>query len=298
MQASDDPLVLARHAFLRACSLDVETRKPGNVSVHSAGHQMDAQQFIASATASAPALFAHRTPVGSRILDAVMRTQQAAGCNTNLGIVLLVAPLVAALEEPGSLRSAAHWRDANQRVLAGLTVDDARAAYLAIRAANPGGLGDASEQSVHAQPTIDLRSAMRLAATRDSIARQYENGFADVFTTGLDAIAGLLQINPDATPETITLDVFLTFLTRWPDSHIVRKQGVTVAQSVTREAGKRHAQWRLAPHGPQAARLNAWDAELKREGINPGTSADLTVATLFAAICLAPQRYLRGAAAS
>jgi triphosphoribosyl-dephospho-CoA synthase len=297
MQASDDPLVLARHAFLRACSLDVDTRKPGNVSVHSAGHRMDAEQFIVSATACVPALFAHGTPVGSRILDAVMSTQQAVGCNTNLGIVLLVAPLVAALEEPGSLASAAHWRDANERVLAHLTVDDAQAAYLAIRAANPGGLGDTSEQSVHAQPTIDLRAALKLAAARDSIARQYENGFADVFSTGLGAIAALLQTNPNATPETITLDVFLTFLSAWPDSHIVRKQGVTVAQSVTREAGKRHAQWRLAPHGPQTARLDAWDAELKREGINPGTSADLTVATLFVAICLAPQRFLRGATA-
>jgi triphosphoribosyl-dephospho-CoA synthase len=212
--------------------------------------------------------------------------------------VLLIAPLAAALEEPGSLRGAAQWRDATERVLASLSVDDAQAAYLAIRAANPGGLGDASEQSVHAQPTIGLRAAMQLAAARDSIARQYANGFADVFTTGLAAIANLLQTNPDATPATITLDVFLTYLSSWPDSHIVRKQGVTVAQSVTREAGKRHAQWRLAPHGPQAARLDAWDAELKREGINPGTSADLTVATLFAAICLAPQRYLQSAAST
>jgi triphosphoribosyl-dephospho-CoA synthase len=92
--------------------------------------------------------------------------------------------------------------------------------------------------------------------------------------------------------------VFLTYLSTWPDSHIVRKQGVTVAQSVTREAGKRLAQWRAAPHSPRAARLDAWDAELKREGINPGTSADLTVATLFAAICLAPQRYLKSAHAA
>ncbi|CAB3748950.1 triphosphoribosyl-dephospho-CoA synthase [Paraburkholderia humisilvae] len=298
MQASDDPLVLARHAFLRACSLDVATPKPGNVSIDRAGHRMDAEQFIASASACVTALFAHRTPVGARILDAVMSTQQAVGCNTNLGIVLLVAPLAAALEEPGSLRSAAHWRDANERVLAHLSVDDAKATYLAIRAANPGGLGDASEQSVHAQPTINLRAAMKLAAARDSIARQYENGFADIFTTGLDAIAALLQANPDATPETLTLDVFLTFLSAWPDSHIVRKQGVTVAQSVTREAARRHAQWRLSPQGPQAARLDAWDAELKREGINPGTSADLTVATLFVAICLAPQRFLRSAAGS
>jgi triphosphoribosyl-dephospho-CoA synthase len=289
MPAADDPLARGRSAFLRACSLDVQTAKPGNVSVHRAGHRMNADQFIASAEAAAPALFQHGTPVGARILDAVMRTQQAAGCNTNLGIVLLVAPLAAALEEPGSLLSALHWRAACERVLQRLTVDDACAAYLAIRAANPGGLGDTSEQSVRAQPTIDLRAAMVLAAARDSIARQYKNGFADIFTTGLASVASL----PGAAPETITLDVFLTFLSTWPDSHIVRKQGVTVAQSVTREARLLHAQWRVAPPAPHSAQLDAWDAELKEQGVNPGTSADLTVATLFAAICLAPQHFAR-----
>jgi triphosphoribosyl-dephospho-CoA synthase len=288
MQAADDPLARGRNAFLRACTLDVATAKPGNVSVHSAGHRMEAAQFIASATAAAPALFQYGTPVGARILDAVMRTQEAAGCNTNLGIVLLVAPLAAALETPGSLHSAAHWRAACEHVLQRLSVDDACAAYLAIRAANPGGLGNASEQSVHTQPTIDLRAAMSLAAARDSIARQYENGFTDVFETGLTAAASL----PDATPESITLDVFLTFLSTWPDSHIVRKQGVTVAQSVTNEARLQHAQWRAAPHVSQSAQLDAWDAELKKQGVNPGTSADLTVATLFVASCLAPQRFM------
>jgi triphosphoribosyl-dephospho-CoA synthase len=254
---------------------------------------MNAAQFVASAAAAAPALFKQGTPVGARILDAVMRTQQAAGCNTNLGIVLLVAPLAAALEEPGTLHNAAQWRAACERVLQRLTVDDACSAYLAIRAANPGGLGDAPEQSVHAQPTIDLRSAMKLAAARDSIARQYENGFADVFTTGLDTV----NARADATPENITLDVFLTFLSNWPDSHIVRRQGVTVAQSVTREAQLQHAQWRVAPRAAQASRLDAWDAELKTQHVNPGTSADLTVATLFVAICLAPQRFARAQAA-
>ena len=83
-----------------------------------------------------------------------------------------------------------------------------------------------------AEPSVDLRAAMTLAAERDSIARQYASGFRDIFQTGLGAVASA----PLKTPATITLNVFLTFLGTWPDSHIVRKQGVTVAQSVTREA--------------------------------------------------------------
>ncbi|MGE8472213.1 MAG: triphosphoribosyl-dephospho-CoA synthase, partial [Paraburkholderia hospita] len=39
---------------------------------------------------------------------------------------------------------------------------------------------------------------------------------------------------------------------------------------------------------PDPVELAAWDNTLKRGGINPGTSADLTVATLFAAACLDP----------
>jgi triphosphoribosyl-dephospho-CoA synthase len=250
---------------------------------------MQAAQFIDSAEAAAPALFARGARVGTRILDAVTRTQQVAGCNTNLGIVLLVAPLAAALEPLSDTAplDAARWQASVENVLSRLDVDDARAAYRAIALANPGGLGDAPEQSVHAPPTVDLREAMSLAAERDSIARQYANGFADIFGLGLGAIAQ----SHCSTPTAITLDVFLTFLGAWPDSHILRKHGVAVAQSVTREARERHAQWLGADTPAHAAQLDAWDAELKAQGVNPGTSADLSVATLFVAALLDPQRF-------
>ncbi|MFM0322124.1 triphosphoribosyl-dephospho-CoA synthase [Caballeronia glebae] len=274
----------ARTAFLRACRLDVETKKPGNVSVASAGHNMTSAQFIASAGTAAAGLFAPRARVGARILDAVRRTFDAVGCNTNLGIVLLAAPLCAALErfDAGDLVDASRWHAATQHVLAQLDVDDARLAYRAIALANPGGLGDAPEQPVHAPPTVTLRAAMTLAADRDSIARQYENGFADVFGAGLDA-AGALNA---ATEHRAMLDVFLTFLAGWPDSHIVRKQGAAVAQSVTRDAAMHRANWRAAGCPVESSALDEWDAGLKARGINPGTSADLAVATLFVALMM------------
>ena len=274
-------------AFLAACRLDVETPKPGNVSVQSAGHGMRAAQFITSAEAAATALLTRGAPVGLRVLDAVTRTHEAVGCNTNLGILLLAAPLAAALEDAARPLSAGHWRAATERVLARLDVDDTRLAYRAITLANPAGLGEAPEQSVHTPPTVNLREAMTLAAGRDSIARQYAEGFRDIFETGL---AALREVPADQ-PRIATLNIFLTFLGTWPDSHIVRKQGMAVAQSVTLAARERHAHWRraLAQQGPDAALepLDAWDAELKAGAINPGTSADLTVATLFVANCLA-----------
>ncbi len=255
---------------------------------------MSAAQFIASAEAAADALLARGAPVGQRVVDAVARTRAAVGCNTNLGILLLIAPLAAALDQAARPLTAQTWHAATERVLARLDIDDARLAYRAIALANPGGLGDAPEQSVHHAPTVGLRDAMALAATRDSIARQYAEGFRDIFETGL----GALREVPAASLHAATLNVFLRFLGAWPDSHIVRKHGAAVAQSVTLAARARRAQWlrTLDEAGSAAAGvpLKAWDAELKTAAINPGTSADLTVATLFVALCVAEPRHASG----
>jgi triphosphoribosyl-dephospho-CoA synthase len=265
----------ARAAFLRACELDVAVRKPGNVSRASPGHRMQAAQFLASARAAADALFAPGARVGERIEGAVAATLAAAGCNTNLGIVLLAAPIAAAAE-----RTTAGGSDALclaiGEVLAGLDIDDATAAYRAIALARPGGLGRVAEADVHAPPRIGLRESMRLAAGRDSIARQYDNGFADLFETGLPA---LRAANGDVTAA--VQRVFLTFLARWPDSHIVRKFSAGVAQRVMNDARA----WLERAHAGAALdadpAFTAWDEALKAQGINPGTSADLTVATLM-----------------
>lgn len=279
-------------AFLWACELDVACAKPGNVSVASPGHRMTADLFMASAHAACGPLARRGATIGARIEAAIARTHEAAGCNTNLGIVLLCAPLAAAFETqaesadtpdtPDMLGSAVH------DVLAALSVDDASAAFRAIALANPAGLGKVPSQNVGAPPSVDLRAAMNLAADRDSIARQYTVDFADVlgfglaqFHTALAARAG----SPSALPQAV-LATWLAFLTQWPDSHIARKHGLAWAQSVTREAAgwlTRATEGRLDPHA-----LEAWDHALKSDGINPGTSADLTVATLFAAACLDP----------
>jgi triphosphoribosyl-dephospho-CoA synthase len=270
-------LTRGRAAFLRACQLDVEVRKPGNVSFASPGHRMHAQQFIASAEAAQQALFAPGLSVGQRIEAAVTATLAVAGCNTNLGIVLLAAPIAAALERDPQARSAARLRAAVSAVLRTLDIGDARATYRAIARANPGGLGRADAQDVAHAPTLDLRSAMALAAHRDSIARQYTTDCADLFDVGLPAFTA-------ARSPTAAMQVtYLSFLARWPDSHIVRKLGAPTAQRVMHRAQR----WlERAAHGEcldSRPAFTAWDAQLKSAGINPGTSADLTVATAMLA---------------
>ena len=264
----------ARAAFLRACDLDVAVRKPGNVSLASPGHGMQAAQFVASARVAADALFAPGARVGERIEGAITATLAAAGCNTNLGIVLLAAPIAAAAERATVGGSDALCRAVGE-VLVGLDIEDAAAAYRAIVMARPGGLGRVARADVHTPPRIGLREAMRLAAGHDSIARQYDNGFADLFETRLPALCA-------ADGEAAAVQrVFLTYLARWPDSHIVRKFNAGVAQRVMNDARV----WLERAHAGAALDADpafaAWDEALKAQRINPGTSADLTVATLM-----------------
>lgn len=266
----------ARQAFLRACELDVAVRKPGNVSLASPGHGMTGAQFIASAQAAAAPLFAPGQRVGQRIEAAVAASWAAAGCNTNLGIVLLCAPIAAAVE-----RCAKHGlRQALEAVLADLDRDDAAAAFRAITSAQPGGLGQAPAEDVRRAPSVGLREAMALAAERDSIARQYVTGFEDLFEIALP------QLPPGEVTAAGVQRVFLALLARLPDSHIVRKHGEAVAQTVMSAAQHWQVQAEAGTVLDQSPAFASWDDELKAAAVNPGTTADLTVAALLLAALL------------
>ena len=282
----------ARVCFLRACELDVAVRKPGNVSLASPGHGMQAAMFSASAQAAAGPLFEAGARVGERIEASVAATWAAAGCNTNLGILLLCAPIAMAVESRPEAAGPAALQAAVEAVLADLDVTDAAAAYRAIARANPGGLGSAPSQDVQRPPSIALRAAMTLAAPRDSIARQYRDGFVDLFELGLPALGEGFSLLSDAGAVAAVQRLYLLLLSRFADSHIVRNRGAAVAHIVMSAAQAwtvRAAQARaLEADAGLGADFVAWDESLKSARINPGTTADLTVATLLIAGLSAP----------
>ncbi len=264
-------------AFVAACEWDVAARKAGNVSEASPGHGMAAAMFRASAAAAVAPLTRRGARIGERVRHAVEASWAAAGCNTNLGILLLCAPLARAAEGLGDDASAAGLHAAVQAELAALDIADAAAAFAAITRANPGGLGQAEAEDVHAPPSVTLREAMALAADRDLIARQFAGGYAELFATGLPALP------PGPVDAAAVQRIYLAWLGNYPDSHIVRKHGQEVAQTVMQAAQGWAAR---DPAGADAAAWAAWDEQLKAARINPGTSADLTVATLMAALLL------------
>jgi triphosphoribosyl-dephospho-CoA synthase len=264
-------------AFLAACRAELAALKPGNVHVHAGGHGMEAHHFEASAVAAAPFVADARAKVGARVLGAVEASLAAAGCNTNLGILLLTAPLAAAAqsEASGDLRTRV------RRVLSALDAADAANVYEAIRRANPGGLGSAPEQDVAAPPTLQLREAMALAADRDRIARAYVTDMEEVFAFGIPTLEEISLRTDDLALAVTTLH--MAYLAREPDSHVARKFGNEVAESVRREAAQHRALWEPAATQRTLPGLLRFDQGLKERGLNPGTTADFVVATLFAA---------------
>ena len=214
-----------------ACRLDVAAAKPGNVSVASPGHGMRADDFLASAEAIAAPLSEPGRKVGERIAAAVEATGNRVGMNTNLGIVLLAAPLAhaALTARPGET-----LERATGRVLAELDSDDATQAFRAIVQARPAGLGEVARLDVRGPAEASLLEAMREAAHRDTIARQYANGFGDVFRFGVRRF--LAAFERHGSEEQAAVSCFLAWLARFPDTHVARKHGIEFARQVSDEA--------------------------------------------------------------
>ena len=121
---------------------------------------------------------------------------------------------------------------------------------------------------------------MRLAADRDGVAREYATGFEVTFEHGAPALE---RARRDGLPwSEAIVETFLQLLAHAPDTHIVRRTGVEAANRVSRLArevleagGVRSAEGRQA--------IEAMDAAIRdeRNSNNPGTTADLTAASIF-----------------
>jgi triphosphoribosyl-dephospho-CoA synthase len=275
------PLTAAQvaRAFHDACLAELDALKPGNV--HRFGDEqarMMLADFETSARVAAPELAGPGLAVGARIRGSVEATIDAVGHNTNLGIILLSAPLAAvALDDAtGDLRKRL------AKVLAGLSVADARETYAAIRYAKPGGLGQAPAHDVGEEPNVTLLEAMAAAEGHDRIAWNFTHDFADIFDLGLPRLQRAVEQSGSG-PQAATA-VYLCFLATIPDTLIERKFGIAQAIEVQEEAKAVAARLGgLVDPKTLEPDLMAFDRSLKARGLNPGTSADLTVATLFAA---------------
>ncbi len=267
-----------QRCYLDACRLDVEAFKPGNVSVHAPGHGMTAADFLLSAEASAPWLCRKELALGERIYRAADASFEAVGCNTNLGILLLSAPLLMAA---GELEGAS-LREGIRQVLQATTREDADWVYRAIRRVRPGGLGEVNREDVRNPPTVTLLEAMALAKNHDRVAFNYTFNFKDIYELGIPRYHnGVYRWGNECWAAVL---VFVTFLCRIPDTHVERKFGKRYTGMMQAEM-VRLERCLLDCDTPETLvpEIRRIDARFKKAGINPGTTADLTVATLLAA---------------
>jgi triphosphoribosyl-dephospho-CoA synthase len=266
----------AGQAATLACLLEASTPKVGNVHRGADFEDVRFQDFVISAVAIGETLGELQDArIGETIYAAVAAMMNAVKTNTYLGTILLLAPL----SKLGT--DLVTWPDQVTELLQSLNAHDTELVYQAIQVASPGGLGTADRWDVNSTPPSNLVDAMKSAAHRDSIAAQYAYGFRDVFHT---VIPFLKQSKgPDSTIDSAIMVSQLQIMAEIPDSLIARKLGRETAEESARRAAQVVATQSQGADAFYAARAD-FDFWLRSDGHrrNPGTTADLIAAGLFA----------------
>lgn len=263
--------------YLQACETELQAFKPGNVSVYSEGHDMTVEGFRLSARVSAGPITNPEFSLGEKIYYAIKATREAVACNTNLGIVLLCAPLLQAARVRFQGES---LREALGRVLIATSEQDADWVFKAIVLASPGGLGESKQQDVNNRASVTLTQAMAIAAERDRIALQYTNCFKDLFDFTIFQYNRAFVLSGES--RWAALAVYAQLLARFPDSHVERKYGKQYSEWIAAEMTLLcKAMESIKKPEEVVPMLHSIDQAFKAKKINPGTSADMTVATVL-----------------
>ena len=246
--------------------MEATAPKAGNVHPGAAFENMSYADFIRSAEIIAPILSeAEQNGVGKTVLQSMTATMEGVGCNTNLGIVLLLAPLCA-------VPKSASLKQGISKILNQLTVDDARDVYQAIRLTQAGGMGTVNKGDISAEPTGTLLEMMQLAAGYDQNAAQYAMGYQDVFEFGIPRLEETIDFSTDWQQAVMRLHI--AWIAAFSDSLIIRKCGMETGKQAQQmandilQAGYPH-------HSTSQKLFSEFDAWLRADGNrrNPGTSA-------------------------
>jgi triphosphoribosyl-dephospho-CoA synthase len=274
-------------ALEQACWLEATAPKLGNVHPAARFVEMDYWDFVRSAEAIGGVADTHRQlGFGELAREMIAARRRQCAANTNLGIVLLCAPVVVAARRVGESVARASFRaalaDELAQLLAGHTPEDAAGLFEAISLAGAGGLGEVESCDVHGPPPADVLVAMRLAEQRDRIAWQYTHRFEEVIglserLTQLEA-AGLGWLEALRRAQ---LEVLASGL----DSLVLRRLGPGVAAWLQGQA-RRLLELSSSSPGAFETSWRGVDRTLRRSGgrINPGTTADLLAAAALVAL--------------
>lgn len=282
-----------------ATLLEASSRKLGNVHPGARFADMAYDDFLRSAIAIGPVFDQPaQYSVGSLVYQAVSATRNFVHVNTNLGTLLLLAPIAIALPQcdPKCIsvqqKFSIRLRELSKQTAAAidrLNTMDSQAIYDSIRLASPGGLGKSNKMDVHhAEAPSDLLEAMSVVEKIDQVAKTYCTRFAFLF----DEVVPLLKRDIEHFADIHSgIRLFqLRWLALYGDSLVHRKLGEK-ENDLLRDKARRLWNFFLAENQQFTAhfekRWNALDRWMRQIGHrrNPGTTADLIAAGLFVLLC-------------
>ena len=162
-----------KSAYLFSCKKDIELIKPGNVNLLSSHKDTKAQDYLDSAILSSKELFNQNYSLGKRILESVNVTRSQVNVNTNLGIILLCAPVIQSYIDFDNL----DLREGIKKTLSTTSIKDTHDLCAAINISSPGGLGDSDMYDTASYPNASIKQIMDYSQEYDRISYQYSHNF-------------------------------------------------------------------------------------------------------------------------
>lgn len=277
-----EPSLIARYAQL-AMVLEVSaTPKPGNVDRDHNYADTRFEHFLTSAVGMYPVLEKaanSSSGIGSLIREAVKESSLwQRGGNTHFGALILLIPLVMAA---GRCENIDCLKAQVQKIVKASTVEDAVEFYRAftearvhVKHVDDLDLSDAESISKIQDRGLTLFNLMEISSSYDMIAEEWVAGFQKTFdcASSIRDKIGKYGIN-----DAVVL-AFIELLSANKDTFIQTKFDSKKAEEVSMRASGIPL---IGDIEDIKKRIRSFDEQLLREGINPGSTADMIIAGLF-----------------
>lgn len=273
--------------------------KPGNVHRTHDFSDMTFEDFLISASILRENLeivaynahkyypnFLNKIQLGDAILRTVTTTNKIVNTNTNLGISMLMIPISAgcgALQDSENIYNLPNMIDL---IMKNTQVDDALALSKAIVISNASGMenktskydvNDANITKEIIANHVNIYDLLKMSASYDKISYELVNGLPIISEYGFSTF---IKYDGEYTRNDITLEIFLTILSKVPDTLISRKFGEDIALNVSKKAQNILKKTDIGTD-ERLTELKQFDKFLMDKKYNPGTTADFTAASLF-----------------
>jgi len=241
--------------------------KPGNVDRCHDYPETRLEHFLASTIFARQALEeaeSGKGRIGEIIGHAVRDTNCHKGGNTHFGAFILLIPLLYGRDVPGAIAAVGKT-----------DTSDAVAFYkafalTAVKVKKSDDLDVNDPKSINAirDKDMTLLDIMQHSAANDMVAREWVTGFRLV-RRGADL---LQELGPGRQS---IVDAFMTLLATEPDTFIIKKHGIEIARETMLRA-------RDVLDGKLA--IKQFDEDCIRRDINPGSIADIIIASIYIAL--------------